>query len=51
MTTKLTSLNHDFYRIEAEAHRMRAEAFRQMFRALGRVVVGLFAQRGAKRAA
>lgn len=37
----------DLYRIEAEARRLRADAFRNMIAGLGRRVSRLFAGRGA----
>ena len=41
----------DLHRIEIEARRLRAEAARDMFAALVRSVSGLFAHKGARRAA
>jgi hypothetical protein len=37
----------DIHRIEMEARRLRAEAVREMFAALGRTVAALFAHKGA----
>lgn len=48
----MTDVNfHDLHRIEREARRMRAEAFRNMFVAIGRKVSGLFAHTGGGRTA
>ncbi len=41
----------DIHRIEMEARRLRAEAVREMFVALGRAVAGLFTHKAVGRTA
>jgi len=51
MTDHVQLSYRDYPRIEAEARRMRAEAIREMFSALGRALSGLFAHKSARREA